>query len=88
MQSMQKIAIKKIPLENIIDLLLNFDIPPLSTQYLLDQFDNYTPYISKEYFTNLYLQINNSNKSNKFNNQILERMIEIMDCNKIYLDLE
>jgi len=85
---MQKIAIKKISLEKIIDLLLNFNIPPMSTQYLLDRFDNDIPYISKEYFTNLYLQINNSNKSNKLKNHVLEKMIEIMDCNKIYVDLE
>ena len=88
MQSMQKIAIKKIPLEKIIHILLNYDIPTTTKQYLLDRFDNVIPYISKEYFTILYLQIKQSNKSKSDNNQILEKMIEIMECNQIYLDLE
>ena len=85
MQSIQKIAIKKIPLENIIDLLLNYDIPPMTTLYLLDRFDRDTSCISKEYFTNLYLQINDSNKSE---NKVLEKMIDLLDNNKIYVELE
>ena len=88
MQTIQKITIKKIPLEKIIDLLLNYDVPPMTTQYLLDRFDNDTSCISKEYFTNLYLQINDSNKSNKLQNHVLEKMIDLLDNNKIYVDLE
>ena len=86
-QSIQQIAIQKLPLEKIIDLLLNYDIPPMSTQYLLDRFDNDTSCISKEYFTNLYLQINQTNKSQN-KNPILEKMIDLLDNNKIYVDLE
>jgi hypothetical protein len=86
MQSIQKNAIKHLPLENIIDLLLNINLPLEITNYLLDRFDNDSSCISKEYFHNLYLQINQTNK--KSHNPILERMVEIMECNKIYVDLE
>lgn len=85
MHSIQNIAIKKLPLENIIYVLLNYDIPTTTNQYLLDKFDNDTSFISKEYFTNLHLQLNQTNKSD---NPVLEKMIEIMVNNKIYVDLE
>jgi hypothetical protein len=86
MQSIQKITIKQLSLENIIDLLLNINLPLETTNYLLDRFDNNTSCISKEYFNKLYLQIKQTNKS--LCEPILERMIEILDCNKIYVDLE
>ena len=59
---MQQIAIQKLPLEKIVYILLNYNIPVILTQCLLDRFDNDTACISKEYFTNLYLQIKQSNK--------------------------
>ena len=85
MQSIQQIAIKKLPLEKIVYILLNYNIPVILTQYLLDRFDNNTSCISKEYFHKIYLQIN---QTNKLHNPILERMIDIMDCNEIYVYLE
>jgi hypothetical protein len=87
MNTIQKIAIKQISLENIIYLLLNFVIPQTTIEDLLDRFDNDTSFISKEYFNNLYLQIKQTNKS-KLRDPILERMIEIMESNEIYVDLE
>ena len=84
---MQQIAIQKLPLEKIVYILLNYNIPVILTQYLLDQFDNNTSFISKEYFTNLYLQIKQSNKSQNKNDN-LEKMIDLMERNEIYVDLE
>lgn len=84
---MQQIAIQKLPLEKIVYILLNYNIPVILTQYLLDRFDNDTACISKEHFTNLYLQIKQSNKSQN-NNPILEKMIDLLDNNEIYVDLE
>jgi len=99
MQCIQKIATQKIPLENIIDLLLNINLPLTTQQYLLDKFDRDTSCISKEYFTILHLQLNqtnklqnnNNNNNNNYNNNkisILEKMIDLLDNNKIYVDLE
>jgi hypothetical protein len=90
MQSIQKIATQKIPLENIINLLLNINLPHTTQQYLLDKFDRDTSCISKEYFTILHLQLNQTNKLQNNNNKIsiLEKMIDLLDNNKIYVDLE